>query len=123
MDVSDSRLCRRVCCVLHFVDVPPGIGLAASCPLDSDCPLQGDTSGSCARATTARPTNAGLSEIAKWGERVVASRQFDAVTPYASSMASGPQPARRERHGRRAAPAQTPSVHCGLGPLEENDSR
>src|SRR4029077_5628070 len=34
------------------------------------------SSGSCASAATARPTNAGLSEIEKCGTRVVASRQL-----------------------------------------------
>ena len=40
------------------------------------------------RATTARPTNAGVSEMAKCGDRRVASRQLSSRTPYASSIAS-----------------------------------
>src|SRR5262245_49975116 len=60
----------------------------ASCPLDRVCPFQRDTSGSRARAATARPTKAGLSEIAKWGWIFVASRHVASVTRYASSIAS-----------------------------------
>jgi hypothetical protein len=53
----------------------------ASCPLDSDWPFQRATSGSCASAATALPTKAGLSEMAKCGDLVVASRQVASVTP------------------------------------------
>src|ERR1700704_1580025 len=81
----------RFACVLNFGDVPPGIGLAAveigeavdlrQLPAGRDFPFQRDTSGSCASAATARPTNAGLSEMAKCGEALVAARQFASVPP------------------------------------------
>ena len=47
--------------------------------MDTDWPFHRDTSGSSASATTARPTNAGLSEMAKWGDCFVASGHVDAT--------------------------------------------
>jgi hypothetical protein len=54
----------------------------ASAPEENEPPLRRATSGSAARAATARPTKRELSEIAaKWGFTAAPSRQFASVTP------------------------------------------
>ena len=61
----------------------------ASSPEENEPPLRRATSGSAARAATARPTKRGLSEIAaKWPPAAGVSRQVSSVTPKASSIIS-----------------------------------
>jgi len=92
---SVSAIARDVgglACVLHLGDVPPGIGLAAV-EIGEAVDLRELPAGQ-RRSVPARyvgilrerrygpATNAGLSEMAKWGERIVASRFPDQRLPH-----------------------------------------
>ena len=77
--------------VLDLDDVSPGVGLAAveigeavnlrQLPAGQGLPVPARHVGFLGETATARPTKAGLSEMAKWADRAVASRQFASVTP------------------------------------------
>ena len=62
-----------------------------------------------ASAATARPTKRGDSEMQKCGVRSVASRQFDSVTQWCSSICSERIQPGRERHGGAAVLARAPA--------------